>query len=160
MISPVVILPQPGIAVGVEVGVNVMVGVKVTVGVGEMEGVTVGVLVGRGVNVTKGPEEVSVGVFEAAITVDVGVLDGIAVAGVEGGVDVGPGFDPTSMNPRMVRALNEVNVWFPSGTRVTSGLYVAETVTNTRSPEETVTVLSSPVRAVQLTVEEEPGPVS
>jgi len=114
-------------AVGVEVGVNVMVGVKVSVGVGEIEGVTVGVLVGRGVSVHTRPEFVAVGVEDAAIVVSVGVFD---ATGVEDDVAVGPdpepdpdpGFDPTSMNPMIVRALEEVKVCDPNGTRLTRGL--------------------------------------
>ena len=130
-ISPRVMFPHPvtavgvAVAVAVDVAVAVFVGVKVAVGV--LEGSGVAVLVGSGVNVTGSPEKVAVGVFEAGIVVSVGVFD---ATGVEDDVAVGPdpepdpdpGFDPTSMNPMIVRALEEVKVCDPNGTRLTRGL--------------------------------------
>lgn len=91
MSGPVVILSQPGIAVGVMVGVNVRVGVMVSVGVnvivavGVIVGTSVGVLLGKGVMVTNSPSPVAVGV---AVIVAVGVLEETGVPGVVGALEV------------------------------------------------------------------------
>jgi hypothetical protein len=82
MIGPVIMLSQPGIAVGVVVGVNVRVGVDVsvvvgvTVAVGVIVGTSVGVFVGSGVMVITSPGCVAVGVL-----VSVGVSEGRMVPG-------------------------------------------------------------------------------
>lgn len=92
MSGPVVILSQPGIAVGVIVGVNVRVGVMVSVGVcvtvavGVIVGTSVGVLLGKGVMVTNCPSPVAVGV---TVIVAVGVSEGTVVPGVVGTLEVG-----------------------------------------------------------------------
>jgi len=167
------ILPHPGTAVGVVVGVKVSVGVGVIVGVLEgvnvavIVGVSVGVLVSSGVSVNTGPDaSVAVGVSDG--TVAVGVSDGTVAVGVllgpDGtGVFVGPALDPSSTNPKMVRALDETNVFGPIGISLVKGLYWAVTSTSTRSwllPEFTSTSVSSPLEASHTSNEVVPGPWS
>jgi hypothetical protein len=147
LIAPVVMLAHPGTGVEVEVGVNVivavkvMVGVRVSVKVGVIVGVSVGVVLGKGVNVIKSPPGcVAVGVSDGPVGIKVGVLEGTAVAGTVGaavlvepvvGTTLFPEF--ISRIPSIVRALEEVIVRELIGSRVTIGLYVAETSTTTRS---------------------------
>lgn len=89
-------LSQPGIAVGVMVGVNVRVGVDVSVGVdvivavGVIVGTSDGVLLGHSVIVaTSPPGEVAVGVSDGSVAV--GVAEGTVVPGpgVVGTLEVG-----------------------------------------------------------------------
>jgi hypothetical protein len=177
LIAPVVILSQPGTGVEVAVGVKVIVGVKVVVGVkvcvkvGVTVGVSVGVLLGRGVNVITGPDgSVAVGVSDVTVTVGVlaatvavGPPDGdVAVGGFEA-PDVGTTLCPVviSIIPSIVRALDEVIVREPIGIRFTMGLYVAVTVTSTRSrsgPEFTTTPVST--LPEQVSNDPVPGPWS
>ena len=138
-------LSQPGIGVDVEVGVNVMVGVKVVVGirvsvkVGVIVGVSVAVVLGSGVNVIKSPPgfvAVGVGVSDGMVDVGMGVyvLDGvpaIAVCVLDIAVNVpdapppppppANGSVPSSKNPRIVRALVEVNLRDGRGSNLTIG---------------------------------------
>lgn len=131
VIAPGVMLSHPATAVGVAVGVKVFVGVGVTVGVllgvnvAVIVGVRVGVLLGRGVNVTTWPDgSVAVGVSDGSVAV--GVSDGTVAAGVFDGPEPEPDPEPepesSSKRPRMVRALDEVNVRELKGIRFTMGL--------------------------------------
>ena len=109
-----------GVEVDVIVGVNVIVGVFVGVFVKVLVGK--GVLLGTGVLLGNGPGVdvlVGVGVL-VGVFVAVGVFDGVGVTAA--GVDVFAGSDPSSTNPRNVRALDEVKVRFPIGINLTMGL--------------------------------------
>lgn len=135
-IDPVVMLPHPGTAVGVRVGVKVRVGVNVSVGVAEevavcvIVGTNVGVLLGRGVIVITSPGTVAVGVNDATVAVVVGVNVNVLVGKIVP-VDVGP-LEPgvldgvvkfsRSTKPKIVRVLEEVIVREPIGIRLTIGL--------------------------------------
>jgi hypothetical protein len=175
LIGPGMMLSHPGTAVGVVVGVNVSVGVGVTVGVlegvnvGVIVGVSVEVLLGRGVNVITGPDgSVAAGVSDGTVAITVGVSDGM---GVDGTVAVGVFDEPDpgtelrpvviSTIPSIVRALDAVIVREPIGIRFTIGLYVAITVTRTRSgsgPEFTTTPVST--LPEQVSNDPVPGPWS
>lgn len=132
MSEPVVILSQPGIAVGVTVGVNVRVGVNVSVGVevavavGVIVGTSVGVLLGKGVIVTTSPTNVAVGVSDATVAVAVGVsvdrMVPVIVGMLEPGVFDALGKVSRSRKPKIVRALDDVMVREPIGIRFTMGL--------------------------------------
>ena len=146
-------LSQPGTGVEVAVGVRVIVGVKVIVGLGVVVAVSVGVLLGKGVNVGSSGDSVavfvgvSVGGPAVAVKVAVDVAGEVAV-GVfaEPEPDPEAGLCPTSTNPRIVRALIEVNVREPKGMSLTRGVYVPDTVTFTRSLVVSVKSLSSVAR--------------
>lgn len=150
--GPVLMLSHPGTGVGVAVGVKVIVGVKVNVGVRVSVGVSVGVLLGRGVNVgSSGPNVavfvgVSVGGPAVAVSVAVAVGGEVAVGVLaEPEPDPEGGLSPTSTNPRIVRALVEVNVRELKGMSLTRGVYVPLTVTLTRSLVVNIKSLSSPL---------------
>ena len=145
--GPATMLPHPGTGVEVDVGVKVMVGVKVIVGVkvsvmvGVIVGVFDGVLLGKGVNVIKSPPgSVAVGVSDGSVGFNVGVSEETAVAGTVGAdVLVEPVVGTTlfpvfiSRMPRIVLALDEIMGRALIGTSVIIGLYIAVTVTTTRS---------------------------
>ena len=173
LIAPVVMLPQPGTGVEVEVGVKVTVGVEEAVKVGVTVGVSVGVLLGRGVNVITGPDgDVAVGVSPdgtvavgvSVTTVAVGPPDGeVAVAVFDELLDVGAELSPLFISriPNIVRALDEVIGRELIGIRFTIGPYIAVTVTCTRSgtgPEFTTTPVSR--LPVHVSNELVPGPLS
>jgi hypothetical protein len=102
------------VAVGVSVGVEVCVGVLVGVNVGNF-GSLVGVLVG--------------------VDVAVGVFVGVLVGGMIGPAPTG--IEPTPVSkfiiPTIVRALDDLTSRGLMGINFTSGLYIVETVTFTRS---------------------------
>jgi hypothetical protein len=115
LIVPAVTLPQSVTIVGVRVSVEVGVTVGVSVGVSLVPGVAVssggcvyqgpvsGVLLGVAVGVSE-----ATGVSDGAVVIDVG--------GTVGGGGVTDEVDASFTYPRMVRALDEINVREPNGT--------------------------------------------
>lgn len=125
-------------------------------------GTRLGVYVARGVNVPTCTSTVAVGVSVGTVTMGVSV--GVLGAGVFDGPEVGTDTDPDSIStmPRIVRALEDVMVRDGNGMRFVSGLYVALTVTCTRSimPEVLFTCTPVSTSPSQVLNEDVPGPWS